>query len=81
MEKEINLPEIPECRFFVQDEITINNLTGTEIGMLKDGKKYGIKIPDIWNSKTYGKINLRSLSHREKIIGGIFAAIQKEMEK
>ena len=81
MEREINIPEIPECRFFVQDEIIIKNLTGIEIGMVRDGKKYGIKIPSEWDSKYFGKIDISTLTHRERIIGGVFATLQSELEK
>ena len=80
MEKEINIPEIPECRFFIQGEIFINNLAGIEIGMInKNGVKCGNKIPNKWESENYGKIDFSTLTDRERIIGGIFASIQSEM--
>ena len=49
--------------------------------MVKDGKKYGIKIPSEWDSKYFGKIDISTLTHRERIIGGVFATLQSELEK
>ncbi len=78
MEKEINIPEVPECRFFIQDN-PLENIIDFEIGMLRNGKKYGVKILTEWDSKIYGKIDLSTLTHREKIIGCMIASLQSEL--